>query len=287
MCGGSMLKLFTASLLLLWPALASAQTAPVSIVAAENFYADVIEQIAPPGAKIVGVMSNPNQDPHLFEADPATARAVANASLVVYSGLDYDPWMQMLLSSTRPLHRRVIAVADLLHLPPGGNPHIWYDPLTMPAFAKAIAAALGPDNDARLAKFLASMQPIQDKVAAMRAKFAGLPVTATEPVFGPMAAAIGLTMRNEHFQLAVMNDTEPSAADTAAFERDLKTRRVRVLIYNSQATDSAAMRLRNIARSAKIPVIGVTETEPAGTTYQGWMLGQLNRLEIVLNQPAS
>ncbi len=282
-----MLKLFTASLLLLWPALASAQTAPVSIVAAENFYADVIEQIAPPGAKIVGVMSNPNQDPHLFEADPATARAVANASLVVYSGLDYDPWMQMLLSSTRPLHRRVIAVADLLHLPPGGNPHIWYDPLTMPAFAKAIAAALGPDNDARLAKFLASMQPIQDKVAAMRAKFAGLPVTATEPVFGPMAAAIGLTMRNEHFQLAVMNDTEPSAADTAAFERDLKTRRVRVLIYNSQATDSAAMRLRNIARSAKIPVIGVTETEPAGTTYQGWMLGQLNRLEIVLNQPAS
>jgi zinc/manganese transport system substrate-binding protein len=282
-----MRKLLAAALLLLCPALASAQTAPASIVAAENFYADVIGQIAPPGTKILGVMSNPNQDPHLFEADPTTARAVSDASLVVYSGLDYDPWMQMLLSSTRPLHRQVISVADLLHAPPGGNPHIWYDPLTMPVFARAIADRLGPGNDARLAKFLASMQPIEDKVAAMRAKFAGVPVTATEPVFGLMAAAIGLTMRNERFQLAVMNDTEPSAADTAAFEHDLKTRRVRVLIYNSQATDSAAKRLLNIARSAKIPVIGVTETEPLGTTYQGWMLGQLNRLEIVLNQPAS
>jgi zinc/manganese transport system substrate-binding protein len=282
-----MLKLLAAALLLLWPALASAQTAPASIVAAENFYADVIAQIAPPGTKILGVMSNPNQDPHLFEADPATARAVSDASLVVYSGLDYDPWMQMLLSSTRPLHRQVISVADLLHLPSGGNPHIWYDPLTMPVFARAIADALGPGNDERLAKFLASMKPIEDKVAQMRAKFAGVPVTATEPVFGLMAAALGLAMRNERFQLAVMNDTEPSAADTAAFERDLKTRRVRVLIYNSQATDSAAKRLLDIAHRSKIPVIGVTETEPHGTTYQGWMLGQLNRLDIVLSQPAS
>jgi len=284
-------SLAAGALLLLWtlvvPWQAQAQSARVSVVAAENFYADVIGQIAPPGTKIFGVMSNPNQDPHLFEADPSTARAVTNASLVVYSGLDYDPWMEMLLTSFRPLHRQVINVAELLHLPPGGNPHIWYDPLTMPVLARAIAAALGPGNDARLAAFLASMQPIQDKVAELRAKFAGVPITATEPVFGLMAAAIGLDMRNERFQLAVMNDTEPSAADTAAFEHDLKTRRVRMLIYNSQATDSAAERLRSIARSAKIPVIGVTETEPAGTTYQAWMLRELNRVEWALSQPGS
>ncbi len=112
----------------------------------------------------------------------------------------------------------------------------------------------------------------------MRARYAGEPVTATEPVFGYMAAAVGLRMRNERFQLAVMNDTEPSAADTAAYETDLKDHRVRLFIYNSQASDSAAERLLGIARASGVPVIGVTETKPAGTKFQTWQLSTLNRL---------
>jgi zinc/manganese transport system substrate-binding protein len=108
-------------------------------------------------------------------------------------------------------------------------------------------------------------------------------VTATEPVFGYMASALGLTMRNERFQLDVMNDTEPSAADIAAFEDDLTKHRVRLLIYNSQATDEAARRLLEIARQSKVPVIGVTETEPAGRTYQAWMLDQLEALDAALS----
>jgi zinc/manganese transport system substrate-binding protein len=121
----------------------------------------------------------------------------------------------------------------------------------------------------------------------MKRRYAGLPVTATEPVFGYMATALGLSMRNQRFQLAVMNDTEPSAADTAAFERDLKTHKVRVLLYNKQASDSAVERLLGIARAAKIPVVGVTETEPAGMTYQQWMLSQLAALDAALATPAS
>ena len=58
----------------------------------------------------------------------------------------------------------------------------------------------------------------------MKHAYAGTPVTATEPVFGYMAAALGLTMLNQRFQLAVMNDTEPSARDVAAFEHDLRDR---------------------------------------------------------------
>ena len=72
-------------------------------------------------------------------------------------------------------------------------------------------------------------------------------MTATEPVFGPMAEALGLTMRNQRFQLAMMNDTEPSARDLAAFERDLQERKVRVLIYNSQVSEKLTERLRDIA----------------------------------------
>jgi zinc/manganese transport system substrate-binding protein len=180
-----------------------------------------------------------------------------------------------LLSSAKSKHRRVIVAANLVHRKSGDNPHLWYDPATMPAVATAIAAALeveDPANKAeyskRLADFLQSLHPLQAKITQMRTQFAGLPVTATEPVFGYMASALGLVMRNERFQLAVMNNTEPSASDTAAFERDLQTHKVRVLLYNSQATDTAAQRLMQLAQSAKVPVVGVTETEPTGKTYR-------------------
>ena len=49
-------------------------------------------------------------------------------------------------------------------------------------------------------------------------------------------------MADQRFQLAVMNNTEPRPSDVIAFENDLKARKVKVLIYNSQATDVAAQR---------------------------------------------
>ena len=102
-----------------------------------------------------------------------------------------------------------------------------------------------------------------------------------------MAAALGLKMLNQRFQLAVMNDTEPSARDVAAFEHDLRGRAVRVLLYNSQASDNAARRLVRIAGQSHLPVVGVTETEPAGKTWQQWMLDQLDALDTALSKPAS
>ena len=102
-------------------------------------------------------------------------------------------------------------------------------------------------------------------------------MTATEPVFGYMAGALGLTMRNERFQLAIMNDTEPSARDVAAFEQDLKARKVRVMFYNKQASNKIVLHLVELARAAKVPVVGVTETAPPGLSFQDWMLGAARR----------
>jgi zinc/manganese transport system substrate-binding protein len=118
----------------------------------------------------------------------------------------------------------------------------------------------------------------------MRRAYHGLPATATEPVFGYMAAAIGLAMRNERFQRAIMNDTEPGASDVAAFENDLRARRVRVLLYNSQASGALTMKMQNLAKSAGIPVVGVSETEPPGTRYQDWMMAQLTSLDAALSR---
>jgi zinc/manganese transport system substrate-binding protein len=270
----------------------AAQT--LSVVAGENFYGDVAQQIGGPGVAVTSILTNPDQDPHLFEASASTARDLAAARLVIYNGADYDPWMAKLLSASKAPGRRVIEVAALVHKKPGDNPHLWYLPETMPAVAKAIAAELSADDPAhkadyeqRAQDFVASMKPLNDKVAAMRQKFAGTPVTATEPVFGYMAAALGLQMRNDRFQLAVMNDTEPGASDIRAFEGDLKSHRVRVLLYNSQTSEALTKRMQKLAQEAKIPAVGVSETEPPGKNYQGWMTDQLDALDKALSGPTS
>lgn len=271
------------------PAWSQAAHPPVPIVAAENFYGDIAQQIGGAEVKVTSILSNPDQDPHLFEASPSVARGISAARIVIYNGIDYDPWMGKLLGAARSSDRKTIVVADLLGKKPRDNPHIWYDPATMLALAQALADTLigaDPAHQAgyqqRLTGFQASVQPIQAKIASLRERLAGTPVTATEPVFGIMFAALGMPVRNQSFQLSVMNDTEPSASDIAAFEDDLKTHKAKLLVYNSQASNPVAARMEKLARAAHVPVVGATETEPVGRGYQAWMLGELDAIDRAL-----
>jgi zinc/manganese transport system substrate-binding protein len=266
----------------------------IAVVAAENFYGDIARQIGGDRVEVVSIMNSPDQDPHLFETTPGIVKQIAGAQVAIFNGADYDPWMEKLLSIAPQPNRKVIVAADLVHKKAGDNPHLWYNHATMPAVARAIREALSAadaghksDYAARLTTFLASLKPLNDKVAVIHGKYVGAPVTASEPVFGYMAGALGLQMRNERFQLAIMNDTEPSARDVAAFEQDLKDHKVRVLFYNKQASSKVVQHLVELARTAKIPVVGVTETAPPGMTYQDWMLTQLNDTEKALAGPSS
>jgi zinc/manganese transport system substrate-binding protein len=266
----------------------------IAVVAAENFYGDIARQIGGDRVSVVSVMNTPDQDPHLFETTPGVVRQIAAAQIVILNGANYDSWMDKLLAAGPRRDRIVVNAARLTGYKAGDNPHLWYDPATMPAVAAGIADALAKadaahasDYSTRLKIVLAALDQVAQRVAQLKAKHGGTPVTATEPVFGPMARALGLTMRNERFQLAMMNDTEPSARDIAAFENDLKERKVKLLIYNSQVSEKLTERLRDIAKRAKVPVIGVTETMPPNMKFQDWLLGELEALDKALSEPNS
>jgi zinc/manganese transport system substrate-binding protein len=272
-------------------AAAPASASPLAIVAAENFYGDIAEQIGGNAVTVTSILANPDQDPHLFELSPSAARAISAARIVIANGAGYDPWMDKLLGATRGTDRRAIVVAELVGKKPGDNPHIWYDPTVMLAAAKALARELGaadPDHAAayrgRLEQFEDSLRPIETKIAALRGRFAGTPVAATEPILGALFKALDLKVQGEVFQRAIMNDTEPSATEIAAFETDLKTHRVRLLVHNSQVSGPAVRRMVALARAERIPVLGVTETEPRGKTYQAWMLSVLDAVDLALSE---
>src|SRR6185437_14452051 len=192
-----------------------------------------------------------------FELSPSAARAVAGARIVIANGAGYDPWMEKLLGATRGTDRRSIIVAELVGKKLGDNPHIWYDPSVMLAAGQA------------LARDLSAADP--DHAAEYRARLA-------------LFTALDLKVKNAGFQRAIMNDTEPSATDTAAFESDLKTHRVRLLVHNSQVSGPVVRRMVALAQAEHIPVLGVTETEPRGKTYQAWMLGLLDAVDLALSR---
>ncbi len=255
--------------------------AMLNIVAAENFYGGVARQIAGDSADVTSILSNPNQDPHEFTTDAATARAVADADIVIYNGLGYDDWMNKLLGVQGKPGRIVIRVADLIEAKAGDNPHIWYDPRTMPVLAAKLAEILKqPEN---LAAFQKEMAAVASKIAEIKSAKSGTVVTATEPVFGYMADALGFKMENYGFQLAMMNDTEISFQQASDFEKSLHDRSMKILFYNSQVTDPVTQRLQEIAQKIGVAVIGVTETQPPDAkNYADWMLAELNQVETAL-----
>ena len=261
----------------------------LTIVAAENFYGDLARQIGGSNVTVTSILSNPDDDPHLFETSPSTARTIADAKIIIYNGADYDPWMDKLLSASTSKDRTTIIAADLIGKKSGDNPHLWYDPATLPAIAKTLTADLSkrdPANaahyEANLKAFQTSLEAIDKEIADVKKTYAGTEVTATEPVFGYMAEALGLKMLNYDFQVALMNDAEPSATQVAAFENSLKDGSAKILFYNSQVTDEATTRLLDIAKQSKVTVIGVTETEPAGKTIQTWFGGQIDEVQKAL-----
>jgi zinc/manganese transport system substrate-binding protein len=267
---------------------------PISIVAAENFYAEAAAAIGGDRVRVSSVIMQQGTDPHDYEPTPSVATSVADANLVILNGADYDPWMERLVAASASADRKVVDVASLIGHKAGDNPHVWYDPKAMPALANSLAETLGamdPDGKAAYAQrrdqYVATLAAVQQKVDQLKAQFAGTPVTATEPVFGYMAEALGFRMQNDAFQTAIMNETEPSAAEVASMQDDIKSGKVKILFYNSQVEDPLTQQLSETAKAAGVPIVGVTETQPEGKTFAEWMLEELDATGKALGAPST
>lgn len=266
-------------------------------VGAENEYANVISQIGGSDVSVSAIESNPNTDPHTFEASPSVAKTVSSADLIVQNGLGYDTYMNKIEAASPNAKRKVITVQTLLDLPDDTlNPHLWYDPETMPVVALAITTALSnldPSEstyfEANLKAFDASLQPWFSALVAFATKYPDTPVATTEPVGDYMLQAAGTdNMTPWTLQSDIMNGVDP-APQNASLEENLFTHhKVKVFIYNQQVTDSLTATFLADAKKARIPVVGVYETMPTpGYDYQSWMLAEVNALMKALSSGES
>lgn len=269
----------------------------IAAVGAENEYANVISQIGGRYVSVSSVLDNPNTDPHTYEASPSVAEAVGRAQLIIQNGVGYDGFMNSIESASPNPRRKVIVVQDVLGLSNDTlNPHLWYDPKTMPVVAMAVArdmSAIAPSHRtyflARLKAFDASLQPWFNAIAAFRLKYAGTPVAVTEPVADYLLQAMGTEILTPFvFQADVMNGVDPPPEDITLESGFLTTHKVKVFCYNEQVVDSLTSSMRATALSAGVPVVGVYETMPTpGYDYQKWMMAEVAAIQAAVTRDKS
>ncbi len=264
----------------------------VRVVAAENFYGDIARQLGGAHVSVISILSDPNVDPHEYESDVQDGIEIANAGIVIENGLQYDTWMDKLLSASPNPRRIVITAGNVSPRLLPENPHVWYGIDNIGAIAKAIAAALEKADPAdkqvfenNLAVFEGSLAPIRQKMNEIKAKYAGTPVALTETIDLYQTRTMGLDVLTPFdYEKAVAEGNDPPARSISVTDRQVSGRQVKVLIYNSQTVTPITTNLQNAARKNSIPVVPVSETMPRGVTYQKWMLNELNALEQALAQ---
>jgi zinc/manganese transport system substrate-binding protein len=269
-----------------------ATTAPVSanpsgtiaVVAAENFWGSIAGQLGGSHAQVTSIITNPNTDPHDYEASPADGRLMARAQLVIDNGVGYDPWAPKLLAADPDPKRTELTVGTLVGVPQGGNPHRWYSPADVHRVIGRITADYQRLDPADAGYFATRQRDFENTalagydrlIGAIKAKYAGTPIGASESIISPLAEGLGLRMLTpESFLDAISEGSDPTAADKTTIDTQISTRQIKVYVQAQVAE----------ARAAGIPVVTVTETlAPANATFQDWQVKQLQGIEAALHQ---
>ena len=265
--------------------------APVSVVATIGPWGSIAEELAGDCAHVTTIVDGSRGDPHDVEPTPADRAAIEDADVVITNGLGYDAWADDALAaaSSKPA---VVVAGEVTGQETGANPHAWYDPTIVREAAVAITQALQEASPTEAEEYYTSrfqtweqsLAPYDAAIERVRTGAAGRPYAATEPVFDPMAAALGLLdVTPSGFSKSVSNGAEPSPGDVAAFDAVLSGGKAAVLIDNSQTDSAMARQLATRATGSSVPVVEVTETAPASaTSFVAWQVAQLDALAAAL-----
>jgi zinc/manganese transport system substrate-binding protein len=272
-----------------------ASTGSIKVVAGQNFWGSIAAQLGGSKASVQSVVSDPNADPHEYETNTNDARAFADANFVILNGAGYDTWATKLLSANPSSHRTVLVAADLLGKKAGDNPHFWYNPDYVTRMADQITADYKSTDsadsayfDQQRSAFTTALKPYTQRLGEIKAKFAGVPVAATESIFVYMASALGLNLISPaEFMNAVAEGNDPPASAVIDFQNQITSKQAKVLVYNVQTATAVTTNIRHLAALADTPVVGVSETlQPETATFQDWQLSQLLALQNALNAAA-
>ena len=265
----------------------------LQVVAAENFWGSVAEQLGGSKVSLQSIIVNPNTDPHSYEPTASDGVVLAKSQMAIVNGIGYDAWASKLLAANPSSSRKVLDVGDLLGLVEGDNPHQWYSPSSVHRVVDRIVAdykQLDPKDsayfDQQRTKFeTQGLDQYKKMIATIRARYGGVPVGYSESIFQPLGEALGLNLLTPYsFAKAIAEGTDVSAADTQTVDTQAQRHLIKVWVYNSQNATPDVQRVNQLARAAGIPITTITETlSPASDTFEQWQVAELQNLQQALH----
>jgi len=263
----------------------------INVVAAEDFWGSLATQLGGRAAHVTSIITNPNADPHEYEASTAVARAFGGANYVILNGAGYDDWAAKILEANPEPHRVVLVVADLLGKRPGDNPHFWYNPDYVFRVIDRISSdyrSIDPADATyfrqRLSVVEASFGPYRELLASIRREHAGEKVASTESIFEYLTRDLKLDLVTPYaFMQAVAEGYDPPVGAVATFEQEISAHDFRLLVYNSQTLTALTTNIRKQVASEHILIVGISETlRPQKATFQQWMVSELTSISRAL-----
>ncbi|MGA7476935.1 MAG: zinc ABC transporter substrate-binding protein [Thermoplasmata archaeon] len=275
----------------------AASDGSIPVVAAENFWGSLVSQLGGNQTSVLSIVTDPNADPHEYEANLSDARAISDAQFVIVNGVGYDDWALQLIAADGSSNQLVLNVGNLngVSVTGGivtGNPHMWYNPVyvnnTLAAMYTdlvSIRPSASSYFQANYAALNASLGQLYGQATAIRDQFAGTVVASTESIFVYLANFTHLNLVSPpSFMQAIAEGNDPLTQSVVQFQCQLESGHVRVMVYNLQTVTPITDNMKAIAAANNVTIVGITETiQPPGYTFQEWMGAEYLALANALN----
>lgn len=272
----------------------------IQVVAGENFWGSLVYQLGGNRTSVTSIVTDPNADPHEYEANASDVELITNAQFVIVNGVGYDDWALQIIAADGSSNQVVLNVGNLngVSVDGGivsGNPHQWYNPdYVMRALAAMYTdlVAIQPSSTSYFQTNYAALNASLDRLYAqanwIREDRGGTMVASTESIFVYLANYTNLDLVSPPaFMEAIAEGNDPPAQSVVTFECQLESGKVAILVYNEQTVTPITSNMKAVAGDHNVTVIGVTETvQPPDNSFQDWMGDQYDYLANALNATA-
>lgn len=291
----------------------------VQVLASFSILADMVENVGGEHAAVTALVG-PDSDAHVYSPRPTDARALAEADLVVFNGLQFEGWMERLVEASDYAGPLVVAsdgLASMSEEPetPAGDdheahqehddhgdhdghdhgdldPHGWQDLNAGKRYVANIRDGLieaDPDNaeayEANAERYINEIEATDTEIRALIAEIpAATSVITGHNSFGHFAHAYGLRFLSPQ---GLSTEADPSAADMAALIEVIRDQEVRALFHENMTSPAL---LEQLAEETSLPIAGTLyadalASEGEASTWLGMMRHNARTLHDALAEP--
>ena len=282
----------------------------VQVLASFSILADMVENVGGEHVAVTALVG-PDSDAHVYSPRPTDARALAEADLVVFNGLQFEGWMERLVEASDYAGPLVVASDGLAsmsdeqeapaedeHADHDGHdhgdldPHGWQDLNAGKRYVANIRDGLiqaDPDNaeaySANAERYLDEVEATDNEIRALIAEIpAATSVITGHDSFGHFAHAYGLRFLSPQ---GLSTEADPSAADMAALIEVIREQEVRALFHENMTSPAL---LEQLAEETGLPIAGTLyadalASEGEASTWLGMMRHNANTLHDALAEP--